>query len=42
MNVIDFIGTDCHSALQADEIMKFMNKKNRQLSSLNVKNKTLL
>jgi tyrosine-protein phosphatase YwqE len=42
MNVIDFIGTDCHSALQADEIMKLMNKKNRQLSSLNVMNKTLL
>jgi protein-tyrosine phosphatase len=43
LGIIDFLGSDCHSALQANEIMRLMNKKrNRQLSSLEVKNKTLI
>ncbi len=42
-NLADFIGTDCHSAFQADEIMKAVSsKKNRQLLSLNVRNSSLI
>ena len=43
MGVVDFIGSDCHSALQANEIIKQVHtKRNRALFSLNVLNRTLL
>ncbi len=42
-NLVDFIGTDCHNAFQADEIMKAVSsKKNRQLLSLKVRNHSLI
>lgn len=42
-NLIDFVGTDCHSALQVDEILKKTNSKNfKYLSSQNILNRSLL
>lgn len=32
-NLIDFVGTDCHSALQADEIWKFATKRRKNVLS---------
>lgn len=43
LNVVDLIGTDCHSALQADEILHCVSKTRRNpLFSLKVLNSTLL
>jgi tyrosine-protein phosphatase YwqE len=43
MNAVDFIGTDCHSALQADEMIKFVSKRLKNpLYSLKVLNSTLI
>jgi tyrosine-protein phosphatase YwqE len=40
---VDFIGTDCHNALQADEIVKNISKRrNSLLRSLKVKNMLLI
>lgn len=40
---VDFIGTDCHNALQADEIAKNIGKRrNTLLKSLKVKNSSLI
>jgi protein-tyrosine phosphatase len=42
-NMIDFIGTDCHNAFQADEILKKANYKHvKYFSSQNILNKSLL
>ena len=42
-NLIDFIGSDCHNALQANEIMKMLNTSNiKALDSQNILNKSLL
>lgn len=41
--LVDFIGTDCHNALQADEIAKNINsRRNTHLHSLKVKNISLI
>lgn len=42
-NLIDFVGTDCHNALQADEVLnKLNNKQLKYLNSQNILNQSLL
>lgn len=42
-NMIDFVGTDCHNAFQADEILKKVSNKHiKYLSSKNILNQSLL
>ncbi|MCK5208817.1 MAG: capsular biosynthesis protein [Cyclobacteriaceae bacterium] len=42
-NLIDFVGTDCHNALQAEEILKRMNNRDiKFFSSQNILNQSLL
>lgn len=42
-NLIDFVGTDCHNALQADEILNQANNKHfRMFQSENILNRSLL
>lgn len=42
-NMIDFVGTDCHSALQADEISTRINNKHlKYFNSSNILNQSLL
>ncbi len=43
LNAVDLIGTDCHSALQADEIVNFAGKRrNNPLFRIKVENQSLL
>jgi protein-tyrosine phosphatase len=43
LNAVDLIGTDCHSALQADEMMNYVSKSRRNpLFSLHVLNSKML
>lgn len=42
-NMIDFVGSDCHSAYQADEILKKINNKHlKYFNSTNILNQSLL